>query len=214
MPIFRPFHMETKFEEENSYQGVGSFIIEIVKIFILAFLIIMPIRLFLFQPFFVQGDSMYPTFKNGEYLIINELGYKETTIGVGEKEFFTVDYFKELERFDIAVFRYPKDPEKYFIKRVVGLPGEKIEIKDGEVKIYNSENPNGLILDEEYLNEKILTANSVHESPWQLGEDEYFMMGDNRTGSSDSRLWGPLPKYDVIGKVIFRAWPFNRINIL
>jgi len=207
--------METNFKEENGYQGVGSFIIEIVKIFILAFLIIVPIRLFLFQPFFVQGDSMYPTYENGEYLIINELGYKRTTIGIGEKEFFTVDYFKELERFDVAVFRYPKDPDKYFIKRVVGLPGEKVEIKDGKVKIYNSENPNGLMLnEEEHLTDKILTANAVHESPWQLEEDEYFMMGDNRGGSSDSRLWGPLSKDKVIGRAIFRAWPFNRINIL
>ena len=207
--------METNFEEENGYQGVGSFIIEIVKIFILAFLIIVPIRLFLFQPFFVQGDSMYPTYENGEYLIINELGYKRTTIGIGEKEFFTVDYFKELERFDVAVFRYPKDPDKYFIKRVVGLPGEKVEIKDGKVKIYNSENPNGLMLnEEEHLTDKILTANAVHESPWQLEEDEYFMMGDNRGGSSDSRLWGPLSKNEVIGRAIFRAWPLNRINIL
>jgi len=207
--------METNFEEENGYQGVGSFIIEIVKIFILAFLIIVPIRLFLFQPFFVQGNSMHPTYKNGEYLIINEVGYKRTTIGIGEKEFFTVNYFKELERFDVAVFRYPKDPDKYFIKRVIGLPEEKVEIQDGKVKIYNSENPNGFMLDEKkYLSEKILTANAVHELPWQLEEDEYFMMGDNRTGSSDSRLWGPLSKDNVIGRAIFRAWPFNRINIL
>ena len=207
--------MEKNFEEENGYQGVGSFIIEIVKIFLLAFFIIVPIRLFLFQPFFVQGHSMHPTFKNGEYLIVNEFGYKETTVGLGGKDFFTVDYSKEFKRFDVAVFRYPKDPDKYFIKRVVGLPGEKIEIKDGKVKIYNEENANGFILDEkEYLSEKILTSNRAHEIPWQLEDDEYFMMGDNRSGSSDSRLWGPLPKYDVIGKAVFRAWPLNRINIL
>jgi len=209
--------MENNFEGENQesgYQGFASFIWEIVKIFLLAFIIIVPIRVFLFQPFFVQGDSMKPTFENSEYLIINELGYKRTVVGLGEKKLFTVNYSKELKRFDVVVFRYPKDPDKYFIKRVIGLPGEKIEVKNWKVKIYNAENPNGFTLDESaYLSDKVFTS-SPQETPWQLGPDEYFVMGDNRSGSSDSRLWGPVPKFDIIGKAIFRAWPLNRINIL
>jgi len=206
--------MEENFKEESEYQGVGSFVLEIIKVFLLALVIIVPIRMFLFQPFFVRGDSMYPTFKDGEYLIIKEWGYKKTTVGLGEKEFFAVDHSKNLERFDVVVFRYPKDLSKYFIKRVIGLPGEKVEIQDGKVKIYNSENPSGFVLEEEYLSSKILTGNRAHETPWQLTDDEYFVMGDNRSGSSDSRLWGPVPKDDVIGLAVFRAWPFNRIKIL
>jgi len=207
--------MEESFKGEDDYQGVGSFIMEIVKVFLLALIIIVPIRMFLFQPFFVRGDSMYPTFKNGEYLIINEWGYKKTNVGIFGKDFFTVDPSKELKRFDIVVFRYPKDPEKFFIKRVIGLPEEKVEIEDGKIKIFNEENPEGFFLKEnEYLSEKILTGNHAHETPWELTEEEYFVMGDNRSGSSDSRLWGPVPKFDIIGKAVFRAWPFNRINIL
>jgi len=207
--------MEENFKEESEYQGVGAFVLEIVKVFLLALVIIVPIRMFLFQPFFVKGDSMFPTFKDGEYLIIKEWGYKKTDVGIFGKEFFTVEHSKDLKRFDVVVFRYPKDLSKYFIKRVIGLPGEKVEIEGGKIKISNSQNPNGFFLDEkEYLSSKILTGNQAHETPWQLSADEYFVMGDNRSGSSDSRLWGPVPKDDVIGRAVFRAWPFNRIKIL
>ena len=205
-------------EEKNSenselsqYEGVGLFIWEIVKIFVLAFIIIAPIRMFLFQPFFVQGASMEPNFENNEYLIINELGYKETPVGIKDNNLFTVGDFKEFKRQDIAVFKYPKDPSKFFIKRVIGLPSEKIEIKNGKIKIYNTENPEGFLLDESaYLDKKVFTQGDV---VLQLKDNEYFMMGDNRPYSSDSRSWGPVPKEDIIGNVIFRAWPLNRINI-
>ena len=205
-------------EEKNSenselsqYEGVGLFIWEIVKIFVLAFIIIAPIRMFLFQPFFVQGASMEPNFENNEYLIINELGYKETPVGIKDNNLFTVGDFKEFKRQDIAVFKYPKDPSKFFIKRVIGLPSEKIEIKNGKIKLYNTENPEGFLLDESaYLDKKVFTQGDV---VLQLKDNEYFMMGDNRPYSSDSRSWGPVPKEDIIGNVIFRAWPLNRINI-
>lgn len=197
--------------EPSQYESVGSFIFEIVKIFILAFIIIVPIRMFLFQPFFVQGASMEPNFENNEYLIINELGYKETKVGIGSRDIFTVGDFKEFKREEIAVFKYPKNPSQFFIKRVIGLPGEKIELKNGKIKIYNKENPEGFILDESfYLSQQIFTQGEV---VLQLEEDEYFVMGDNRSKSSDSRSWGAVPKVDIIGKVIFRAWPLNRINI-
>ena len=137
--------------EKNSSKGI-SFFTELVKIILLAFLIIVPIRTFVFQPFFVQGSSMEPNFHNGEYLIINELGYKRTVIAAADKEFFSVEPFRDLQRGDPIVFRYPRNPSQYFIKRIVGLPGERVLIRSGEVKIYNDENPEGFVLDEgDYL---------------------------------------------------------------
>ncbi len=190
---------------------MGSFLLEIVKVFILALVIITPIRVFLFQPFFVQGASMEPNFENGEYLIINELGYKETDIGIGGKELFSVSPFKNLERGDTIVFKYPKDPKQYFIKRIVGLPGEKVKVSNGKVYIFNKENPDGFVLDESgYLSKEITTPGDLVQ---QLSETEYFAMGDNRFYRHDSRAWGPLDEKFVIGKVLIRAWPLNRASI-
>ncbi|MFA5777334.1 MAG: signal peptidase I [Parcubacteria group bacterium] len=197
--------------KKESYFGVGSFLLEIVKVFILALVIITPIRVFLFQPFFVQGASMEPNFKDGQYLIINELGYKETDIGMGEKQFFSVSSFKELKRGDVVVFKYPKDPKQYFIKRVIGLPGEKIKVSDGKVYIFNKENPEGFILDESgYLPQELKTQGDSTE---QLSDNEYFAMGDNRGYSHDSRAFGPVGKEFIVGKVLVRAWPFNNVAI-
>ena len=197
--------------KKESYFGVGSFLLEIVKVFILALVIITPIRVFLFQPFFVQGASMEPNFEDGEYLIINELGYKETEIGVGSKEIFSVDSFKELKREDVVVFRYPKDPKQYFIKRVIGLPGEKIKISEGKVYIFNKENPEGIILNESgYLLQGLKTHGEILE---QLSDSEYFVMGDNRSGSHDSRVFGAVGKEFIIGRVLVRAWPFYKTAI-
>ena len=197
--------------KKESYFGVGSFLLEIVKVFILALVIITPIRVFLFQPFFVQGASMEPNFKDGQYLIINELGYKETDIGMGEKQFFSVGSFKELKRGDTVVFKYPKDPKQYFIKRVIGLPGEKIKVSDGKVYIFNKENPEGFILDETgYLPPELKTQGDLVQ---QLGDNEYFAMGDNRGYSHDSRAFGPVGKEFIVGKVLVRAWPFNNVAI-
>ncbi|HCP08587.1 MAG TPA: signal peptidase I [Candidatus Moranbacteria bacterium] len=196
---------------EEKYYGVGGFIVEVVKVFLLAFLIIFPIRVFLFQPFFVQGASMEPTFENNEYLIINELGYKKTEARFGGKTFFTVNPFKEIDRQEVIVFRYPKNPDQFFIKRIVGLPGEKIQIKDNTVTIFNEENPNGFVLDErEYLSMKEVTNG---DTAVNLKSGEYYVLGDNRLHSSDSRSWGPITEDEVIGKVLLRAWPLNKITI-
>jgi len=170
------------------------------------------VRIFLFQPFFVQGASMHPNFDDGEYLIINELGYKITDVGFNDIKFFTVGSFKELERGDAIVFRYPKSPKQFFIKRVIGLPGEKIEIINGMVKIYDDKYPEGFILDEsEYLADTKTPSND--KVSMQLKEDEYFVMGDNRPASHDSRSWGPLKQDKIMGKVLVRAWPFSKAGI-
>ncbi|EKE16099.1 MAG: hypothetical protein ACD_11C00030G0007 [uncultured bacterium] len=205
------FKQEVDINEGEGYYGVGSFIWEVVKVFFWALVIIVPIRVFLFQPFFVQGASMETNFKDGDYLIVNEFGYKKTAVAFNDINFFTVDVFKDLERGDVVVFRYPKNPQQFFVKRIIGLPGEKVEVDDGKVKIYNKENLEGFILDEnEYLPADIFTKGAVAED---LKDDEYFVMGDNRAYSHDSRAWGPVKKSEVIGKVLLRAWPVSKASI-
>jgi len=198
-------------DEEIVYYGVGSFIWEIVKVFFWALVVIIPIRVFLFQPFFVQGASMESNFEDGNYLVVGELGYKETKLKIGNTELLTINSFKELKRGDVVVFHYPKNPQQFFIKRVIALPGEKIEIIEGTVKIFNQENPEGFVLNEnEYLSEGTFTKGTVS---MQLSSGEYFVMGDNRAASFDSRNWGSVPKNDIVGKVFFRAWPFSDISV-
>lgn len=195
---------------KNSSYGVGGFLLELIKIVFWAFLIIAPVRIFLFQPFFVQGASMEPNFENNQYLIINEFGYKKTEVGVPGKSFFSIEPFKKLERGEVIVFRYPKNRSQFFIKRIIGLPGEKIEIKDSRITIYNSENPDGFMLDEKnYLSESTRTSGDLVT---QLNENEYFVMGDNRMFSSDSRYWGPVASSDIIGRVLLRAWPLDNLT--
>jgi len=204
---------ETEDVGTKKYYGIGGFLLEIIKVIILAFVIIIPIRVFLFQPFFVQGASMEPNFEDSNYLIVNELGYKKTSFSLDGKNFFTVAPFKKLQRADVVVFRYPKNPSQFFIKRVIGLPGEKVEIKNGQVIIYNQANPEGVFLDESvYISKNIKTVAGMDDFVISLKEDEYFVMGDNRAYSSDSRVWGPVPSSDIMGKVILRAWPLDAIS--
>lgn len=203
----------------DAYSGVGGFIWEVIKVFFWAFIVIMPIRIFLFQPFFVQGASMEPNFQGGNYLIINELGYKHTSFGIAGNTIFSVPTFRELSRGDVIVFRYPKDPSQFFIKRVIGLPGEKVVIADGKVRIISEQNPEGFILDEgQYLPKSFITNNPQNPQSntpivQELSSEEYFVVGDNRAQSHDSRAWGPLDKKYVIGKALLRAWPLSEISI-
>lgn len=172
-----------------------SFVWELAKIIIISLAIIIPIRFFLVQPFFVRGASMEPGFEDGQYLIIDELSYR----------------FSEPQRGEVVVFRYPQDPSQYYIKRIIGLPKEKIEIEDNKILIYNDEFPHGLVLDEsEYLGQDGITNGTLEIS---LDENEYFVLGDNRAHSSDSRRWGPLPRKYVVGRAWIRAWPFNQATI-
>jgi len=197
-------------DDEEVY-GVGLFLWEIVKISILAFIIIIPVRVLFFQPFFVQGASMEPNFHDGEYLIVGEFGYKETDVVVGGAELFRITPFKELHRGDSVVFRPPGIAGQFFIKRVIGLPGETIEIRDGRVIIRNAQSPAGFVLDERsYL---ALGAPTTGDRVLTLHDDEYFVLGDNRTASRDSRSFGPVPKDRITGKVLIRAWPFDRFSI-
>lgn len=158
-------------------------------------IIIVPIRYYIAQPFFVRGASMEPTFHNGEYLVVDQLSYR-----LGKPK-----------RGDVIVFRYPFDESEFFIKRIVGLPGDDVRISEGRVVIKNSVYANGAELNESsYLPSEVKTGGLVDV---HLNEDEYFVLGDNRPASSDSRTWGVLKKEEVVGKVWVRAWPFTEFEI-
>lgn len=165
---------------------------EILKIAIIAFAIVLPIRYFLFQPFIVRGASMEPNFHSGDYLIIDEITYR----------------FREPVRGEVIVFHFPLNPSQRYIKRIIALPGEKIEFKEGKILITSPDGKRSQILDEsDYLpNPNNFT---LEEGEIILKDNEYFVMGDNRAFSSDSRSWGPLPRQYIIGRVLFRAWPFS-----
>ncbi|HCJ45663.1 MAG TPA: signal peptidase I, partial [Candidatus Moranbacteria bacterium] len=166
--------------------------------------IIIPVRVFLFQPFFVQGSSMDPNFHDGQYLVVSEFGYKQTDFTLLSKD-IVIRPFKSIERQDVVVFRYPKNPEQFFIKRIIGLPGESVEVKQGKVYVYNTEHPDGFILNEQaYIGVNILTQDTPKR---QIKQDEYYVMGDNRMYSYDSRVFGPVNKDKIIGRVLLRAWP-------
>lgn len=166
---------------------------ETIKVVVLSLAIILPIRYYLVQPFFVKGASMEPAFEDSDYLLINEISYR----------------FSEPARGDVIVFRNPEDRRQFFIKRIIGLPNETIEIKDNKVIIYNEEKLDGFILSESYLK---LDQETLGNMLLRLGVNEYFVLGDNRLQSSDSRRWGPVDKTLITGKTFLRAWPFSRFD--
>jgi signal peptidase I len=197
-------------EEDEEVLSPGQFLLEMVKVFLLAAVIIIPVRVFLFQPFFVQGSSMVPNFEDGEYLVVNEMGYKTTNVGLLGRDLFTVNASRQLIRQEPIVFRSPVKDDQYLIKRVIGLPGESIEIRDSKVTVYNITHPEGYVLDESsYLAPTVFTGDLKRTA---LSTDEYFVLGDNRTGSYDSRMFGPIRRDIVVGEVLFRAWPFTRLT--
>ncbi len=171
-----------------------SFLAEIIRFSLIALIIVLPIRMFVAQPFIVSGASMESTFSTGEYLIVDQLTY----------------HFEEPMRGDVIIFRYPKDPSKYFIKRVIGLPGDTISIEGRAVTIKNAAHTEGITLDEPYIL-RMSPSTSLTEV---LGENEYFVMGDNRDASSDSRMWGVLQRDKIVGRAFLRLYPFNELNVL
>ncbi len=166
---------------------------DLIKFAGIALIIVIPIRMYVAQPFIVSGESMYPTFDNGQYLIVDEISY----ILVGAN------------RNDIVIFRYPKDPSRFFIKRIIGLPNEEINITDGEIEIINKNNPLGFKLEQPYLSEEFNFTGS-----YKTGDKEYFVMGDNRKHSLDSRIWGILPERLLTGRAYLRLLPFSKISYL
>lgn len=166
---------------------------ELVRFAAMALIIVIPIRVFIAEPFIVSGSSMVPTFKNGDYLIIDKLSYK---VGAPQRD-------------DVVVFRYPNDTTKFFIKRIIGLPGEVVDIKGSDVTITNAEHPGGLMLNQPFVENK--ANNDTH---YELKDDEYFVMGDNRSASSDSRYWGPVNENLLTGRAFLQLLPIKKIGIL
>ncbi len=175
--------------------SVGSFLWELARIIVIAFIVMIGFRFFVAEPFIVSGSSMVPNYHNREYLVVNKMTYR----------------FDEPKRGDVIVFRYPKDTTQYFIKRIIGLPGEKIKVENGKVYVYNNEHPDGSALTEPYLSNQDITFGN--NQTVTLGSEEYFVLGDNRLASSDSRVWGVLPKKDIIGTAWLRVFPLNTFGI-
>jgi len=170
---------------------IKDFVVEVVKFFLLALVIVLPIRAYIAQPFIVSGTSMVPTFHDGEYLIIDEISY----------------FFNNPARGDVVVFKYPNDHTKYFIKRVIGLPGETVTIKDGAVSITKTDGEN-ITLDQSYVK-----LPRVDFESRVLDNNQYYVMGDNRGASSDSRSWGPVTRDLLVGRAFVRLFPITRISL-
>ena len=167
---------------------------EVAKAIIISLAIIIPVRYFLVQPFFVKGPSMQSTFQDGDYVLIDEISYR----------------FQAPERGDVVIFIAPNEPDEHYIKRIIALPGETIQIRDSKVIIFNKKNPKGFALDESgYLDSNQITQGELTQ---KLDGDDYFVMGDNRLHSSDSRVWGLLNHKLITGRVFFRALPLAKIE--
>ncbi|MCC7004865.1 signal peptidase I [Candidatus Nomurabacteria bacterium] len=165
---------------------------EILKFVIIAAIIIIPIRTYIAKPFIVKGASMDPTFASGQYLLVDEISYR----------------FEEPKRGDIVVFKYPKDEKVDFIKRIIGLPGDEVLVKGQNVSIKNASSTIEIKLNEPYV-----IYNNDSDTDTVLGRDQYFVMGDNRANSLDSRAWGPVSKDLIIGRVFLRLLPIDKISV-
>jgi signal peptidase I len=168
-------------ESEQEQPKTGSTLRELLETLILTVVTYLLVRTFLFETYRVVGQSMEPTLQQDQRLIVSKLSYR----------------LHEPQRGDIIVFRDPQDSSRNLIKRIIGLPGEILEIRNGQVFI------NEQLLDEPYLN-----SNSVRaEAPTPIPDGYYFVMGDNRNNSSDSRSWGTLAEDKIVGKAAFTYWP-------
>jgi signal peptidase I len=181
-----------------------AFLIDGVETLLIAAAVFLVIYAFLFRPFNVSGESMFPNFHNGEYVITNLIGFED--IKVYHASFGT------LKLGDVVVFVAPPDPTKDFIKRVIGVSGDKISIKAGAVYL------NDKLLDESaYLDSSVKTEQGAFLSEGEtvtVPANEYFVLGDNRPESADSRTWGFVPKDNIVGKSLFVYWPFDRMRLV
>jgi len=172
---------------DNNMRQTLSFFWEVIKIVLLALLIVLPIRYFVFQPFIVKGISMESNFHNNDYLIVDEFS----------------KHFGDLKRGDVIVFHYPENPSQRFIKRVIGLPEEKVILDENKIEITNKFGETKILDESSYLPEHYFEGNMQVT----LKDNQYFVLGDNRLHSYDSRRWGILPAKNIIGRVVLRLWP-------
>ncbi len=181
----------------ESRQGLWSESLKLLRDIFLIIAVFILLGVFVAQPVVVEGTSMLPQLHDGERLLVNKLVYYK----------FQSVSWGHIERGDIIVFWYPKDPEKSYVKRVIGLPGEMVEVRDGKILINNQE------LNEPYLDSEYNQSLPSYE-PKKVDEHYYFVMGDNRDNSSDSRLWGLVPEKYIYGKAFFRYWNPSHIGFL
>lgn len=177
---------QVKIKEEN-------FFLELVKFVFIILVVLVPFRLYIAQPFIVNGTSMSPTFETGQYLIVDEISYR----------------FEEPQRGDVIIFKKPHESGEFLIKRLIGLPGETVEIRGKDITIKNTSNPNGFKLNEPYIKfnrDEVFTR--------KLLDDEYFVMGDNRPVSLDSRIIGPIKSENIVGKAFLRLLPVTKADVM
>lgn len=182
------------------FKSIGSFFLDLVETVVISLSLFLVVYLFLMQPHQVNGQSMVPNFQSGEYVLTDKVSYK-----IGEPQ-----------RGDVIVFHAPasancpKGTGCDFIKRVLGLPGETVEVKENHIHV------NGQVIEESYIPDEFetLAGDYTNNRVITLGEDEYFVCGDNRPYSSDSRSWGPIQKTDIVGKAFFRYWPVEVIGAI
>jgi len=187
-------HTTQKQEDQNEPTTTKALVWEVIKFFLIAALIVIPVRVFIAQPFLVDGPSMEPTFSTGDYLIVDQLTYR----------------FREPERGEIAIIRDPRTPGLFLIKRIIGLPHETVSISNGKITITSTENPIGIALEEPYiLYEK--SGESLEET---LNSGQYFVMGDNRAASLDSRFLGPIKESLITGRALLRLFPPVKAAVL
>ena len=170
-------------------KGLGDF----TTFACIVIVIVVGIRFFVAQPFIVSGASMVPNFASNDYLIVDEISYR----------------LKEPARGDVVVFHPPVDMKTYYIKRIIGMPGDHISIVNGVVTITNTEHPNGVVLKEDYITPDTLSENKSSDVP----EGQYYVMGDNRPESFDSRGWGLLPRANVTGRAFARLFPAQKFAL-
>jgi len=185
----------------QSLKAIYNFILDVTETIVIALAMFVVVYLFAFQPHQVKGDSMLPDFIDGEYLLTNKITYR-----LGEPQ-----------RGDVVVFKFPMAPQFDYIKRIIGLPGEEVMIKDNHVVIFNQQHPQGLALNEPYLDPGVhITGRtfSPEGKKIKIPEGEYYVMGDNRERSSDSREWGFVPKENIVGKSWIRYWPTSALAFI
>lgn len=200
--------------EEAKGTNSGLHIIwEIGKTILIAAAVVFVINTFIFQAYYVSGNSMNPGYHDGDYLLINKFPSSMRNIA----GFFGKKGDLELKRGDVLVFKPPENPELFYIKRVIALPGERITLNNGAFTIYNNEHPNGFILKEPYIDPRYeLKTTSEEPVDRIIAPGEVFTVGDNRSpgGSHDSRAWGPLPQDNISGNAFFRLIPLSDIGLI
>jgi signal peptidase I len=201
-PVFGDVHVDDDKDiqihrpEEASHHGLWAEGRLLFRDLIFALMIAALVVVFIVQPVKVEGTSMLPRLHDGERIFVNKLIYYDE-----------YRWAPKVDRGDIVVFWFPDDPAKSYIKRVIGLPGDKVEMREGILIVNGSE------LEEPYLDKKLSLSPRSHPEV-DVKPGYYFVMGDNRDNSSDSRTWGLVPKKYIYGKALFRYWPLNQASVI